>query len=139
MSPNPARGRGPYDRAVAHGTARATLGIVTERPSHREDPVLRSALVIALLLAVIAGPAAAAPAPAPVATGSAAIARAQALAQQWGRCPTARPAQRLLDQAVRTTRPVPRARRARAALRAWTDVARVCAQPVDQPTVIVSG
>ncbi|MBJ7457379.1 MAG: hypothetical protein JHC74_15105 [Thermoleophilia bacterium] len=45
----------------------------------------------------------------------------------------------MLDQARRTTAPVPRVRRARAALRAWTAVARECARPVDQPQVIVSG
>lgn len=76
---------------------------------------------------------AAAPAP-----GDAAIAKATSLSQQWGRCPTARPAHRLLAQAVRTTKPRPRARRARVALRAWTEVARVCSRPVDQPTVTLS-
>ena len=103
----------------------------------REDPVLRPALVIALVLAALAVPAFSAPAP-PPAPGSAVIARAQALAAHWGRCPTARPARRVLAQARRSTAPVPRVRRAHAALRAWTKVARVCARPVDQPTVIVS-
>lgn len=86
-----------------------------------------------------AAPLVAAPSSPPPAPGDAAIARAEALAAQWGRCPTARPAQRVLDQARRTTAPVPRVRRARAALRAWTAVARECARPVDQPQVIVSG
>lgn len=135
--PNPVRGSGPSVRAVAAGRARATLGIVTERPPHREDPVLRTALAIALMLTALVAPLSAAPAP-PPAPGDAAIARADALAAHWGRCPTARPAERVLDQARRTTAPVPRVRRARAALRAWTEVARVCAQPVDQPTVTVS-
>lgn len=89
-----------------------------------------------LFLAAAALPGAAAGTPP---SGSTAIARAEVLAAQWGRCPTAPPAQRVLDQARRTTAAVPRARRARAALRAWTTVARVCAQPVDPPVVIVSG
>ena len=96
---------------------------------------MRLAFVIALMLATLSVPALGAGS----APGSAAIAEAEALAVQWDRCPTARPAQRLLVQARQTTAPAPRARRARAALRAWTEVARVCSQPVDQPTVIVSG
>jgi len=99
---------------------------------------VRTVLVIALLLAALAVPLSAAPAP-PPAPAAVAIARAETLAARWGRCPTARPAQRLLDQARRTTAPVPRVRRARAAVRAWTEVARACSQPVDQPAVIVSG
>ena len=96
---------------------------------------MRLAFATTLMLAALTVPAlGAAPPP-----GSAAIAQAQALAVEWDRCPTARPAQRLLAQARQTTAPAPRARRARAALRAWTEVARVCSQPVDQPTVIVSG
>lgn len=100
---------------------------------------MRLVLLIALLLVVSAAPLAAAPAPAPPAPGAALIVRAEALAAQWGRCPTARPAHRVLDQARRTTAPVPRVRRARAALRSWTAVARECARPVAQPEVIVSG
>jgi hypothetical protein len=104
-----------------------------------EEPVLRLALVTALVLAALAVPALAGAAPGSAASGAREIARSEALAAQWGRCPTARPAQRALDQAKRTTAPAPRARRARAALRSWTEVARVCAQPVAQPTVTVSG
>ncbi len=130
-------GRAPSDRAVAAGRSIGHPGRRHGTTIAPEGSVLRSALVIALLLAALAGPVSAAPAP-PPAPGAAVIARAEALAAQWGRCPTARPAQRVLDQARRTTAPVPRVRRARAALRAWTEVARVCAQPVDQPTVIVS-
>lgn len=63
------------------------------------------------------------------------IAEASALEARWGRCPTAPPAARILEQARRSGAPVPRARRARAAVRAWTEVARVCSLPVDQPTV----
>ncbi len=96
--------------------------------------MLRPVLVIALVLAALAAPVLAAPPP--PAPGAAAIMRAEALSARWGRCPTARPAQRLLDVAERTTAPRPRVRRARAALRAWTAVARDCAQPVDQPTVV---
>lgn len=74
--------------------------------------------------------------PAAAAPGDALLARAEALSQQWGRCPTARPAHRVLAEARRTTEPRPRVRRARAALRAWTGVAEQCARPVPQPTVI---
>lgn len=111
------------------------------RNDHRSPKglVLRLVLLIALLLAASAGPLVGAPTSPPPAPGDAMIARAEALAAQWGRCPTARPAQRVLDQARRTSAPVPRVRRARAALRAWTAVARECARPVDQPQVIVSG
>jgi hypothetical protein len=95
---------------------------------------LRFALAIALTLTLtLAAPALSAPPP------PQALARAEALAAHWDRCPTAATAERVLDQARRPNAPVPRARRARAALRAWTEVARVCSQPVDQPTVTVSG
>ena len=85
-----------------------------------------------MLTAAIGIPAMASAAPAP---GDAAIATATSLSQQWGRCPTARPAARLLAKAERTTETKPRARRARVALRAWTRVARECAAPVAMPTV----
>jgi len=94
---------------------------------------------IRLLLALVLTAAIGMPAMASAAPGDAAIAKATSLSHQWGRCPTARPAARLLAQAVRTTEARPRARRARAALRAWTGVARACSQPVDQPTVTSSG
>ena len=94
-------------------------------------------LVIAVVgivaLASIGGPGvASSSAPGP---GDAIIARAQDLAGKWGRCPTARPAARVLALAERTTAPRPRVRRAKVALAAWHSVARECAQPVDQPTV----
>ena len=89
-------------------------------------------LVALAILGSIAVPGVGAPSPAP---GDALIARAQELAGTWGRCPTARPAARVLAQAERTVAPRPRVRRARAAVRAWHAVARECAQPVDQPTV----
>jgi hypothetical protein len=98
-----------------------------------------------LLLAVPAAAAAlaigaiGAPQPAAAAPGDALIARAGALADQWGRCPTARPAHRVLAAARRTERPRPRVRRARAALRAWNGVAEACARPVPQPTVTLGG
>jgi len=123
---------------VVAGRARATICRVTDGPTSREDPALRLALVIALVLAALATPALVAAA-SPPPPGSAAIAQAQALAARWGRCPTAPAAQRVLDEALRTTAPRPRARRARAAVRAWTAVARACSEPVDQPSVTVSG
>jgi hypothetical protein len=73
--------------------------------------------------------------PAAAAAGDSLLARAEALSQQWGRCPTARPAHRVLAEARRTSEPRPRVRRARAALRAWSAVAQECARPVPQPTV----
>lgn len=95
---------------------------------------MRRILLCALLLAAVL-PAALAASPAAKAPGDAAIRKATALQQEWGRCPTARPAARVLAQAVATTRPVPRAKRARAALRAWNRVARECAAPVAMPEV----
>lgn len=97
---------------------------------------VRRILLGALLLLAAVLPAALAASPAAPAPGDAAIRTATALQQQWGRCPTARPATRLLARAVATTRPAPRARRARVALRAWRDVARECAAPVPMPEVI---
>ena len=132
---NPVRGRRPYDRAVAAGARRAPE-TVTERPTAPEGSVLGTVLVIALMVAALATPVAATRRP--LRRGR--QRRAQALAHRWGRCPTA-PVRRSASshQAERSTRPLPRVRRAHAALRAGTEVARVCARPVDQPTVIVSG
>lgn len=96
--------------------------------------VSRILLLGALLLAAVL-PAALAASPAAPAPGDAAIRTATALQAEWGRCPTARPAAHVLAQAVATTRPVPRAKRARAALRAWNRVARECAAPVPMPRV----
>ena len=94
---------------------------------------MRSALILVLVAtAALPGALWGAPSPAP---GDAAIARATALSQEWGRCPTARPAARLLAQAVRTEKPRPRVLRARAAVRAWTAVAAECSAPVAMPTV----
>lgn len=96
---------------------------------------MRLALVTALVTLAALVPALASASPAAAAPGDAAIARAHTLSVQWGRCPTARPAGRVLAQARRTEAPRPRVLRARAALRAWTEVARVCSQPVPQPVV----
>lgn len=97
---------------------------------------MRLALILIATLAIGLAPALAGAATPPV-SASANIAKAQALSVQWGRCPTARPAQSILDLAKRTTAPTPRATRARSAVRAWTTVAKVCSAPVAQPTVIV--
>ena len=96
---------------------------------------MRLALIIIATLAVGLVPALAGAAPS--SATSANIAQAQELSAQWGRCPTARPAQAVLTLAKRTSAPALRASRARSAVRAWTTVATVCSQPVDQPTVIV--
>jgi len=107
---------------------------VAPGPRHGTLVGVRRILILALLHAAVL-PAALAASPAAPAPGDAAIARASALQSQWGRCPTAPPAARVLAQARATTKPVPRAKRARAALRAWTTVARQCAAPVAMPQV----
>ena len=98
-------------------------------------PQVRSILIGALLLAAVLPAALAASPAAAHASGDAAIQRAGALQQEWGRCPTAPPAARVLAQAVATTKPVPRAKRARAALRAWNRVVRECRAPAPMPRV----
>ncbi|MGE3138805.1 MAG: hypothetical protein AB7I08_13285 [Thermoleophilia bacterium] len=100
---------------------------------------MRLALLTALVaLAAIlpASAVAASSAPAPRAGTEATLALAGSLQKQWGLCPTARPAHKVITQARRTTAATPRAKRAKAALRSWTEVARVCATPVPQPIVI---
>ena len=93
---------------------------------------MRLALLLALLAMISLPTALSVAAPA---AGAADIARATALSHEWGRCPTARPAARVLAQAVRTEKPRPRVRRARAAVRAWTAVVAECSRPVAMPTV----
>ncbi len=95
----------------------------------------RTALVLIAALAIGLVPALAGAAPSPRAVAAADIARADALSAQWGRCPTARPAHRILALAKRTRKPALRATRARSSVRGWRTVARVCAQPVPQPSV----
>jgi flagellar basal body-associated protein FliL len=68
---------------------------------------------------------------------AAVLAKASALATEWARCATSRPAHRLLSIANRTRATRPRVQRARAALRAWRLVVADCSKPVDQPQVIV--
>jgi hypothetical protein len=51
---------------------------------------------------------------------------------------SAESAARVLAAARASERPVPRLRRARAAVAAWTAVAEQCARPVAQPTVDLS-
>lgn len=89
----------------------------------------RTILLALTALAAVAGPAAAAGA-------APALDLAETLAQQWGRCPTARPAHAVLAAAHRPAPPALRAARARAALRAWTRVADDCRRPVPTPVVI---
>jgi len=108
---------------VATGPVAVTLTLVS-----------RTLLLAVLLLAAVL-PAALSASPTAPAPGDAAIRQATALQQEWGRCPTAGPAARVLAQAVATTKPVPRAKRARAALRAWNRVARDCRAPVPMPEV----
>ena len=97
---------------------------------------MRLAAAIAITATVLGlAPALAGAASTPAAAANADIARAQTLSAQWGRCPTARPAQDILALAKGTRKPALRATRARSSVRAWTTVARVCSQPVAQPTV----
>jgi hypothetical protein len=103
--------------------------------AERDPPLRRTALVLIAASALGIAPALAGAATSPGARAAADIARADALSGQWGRCPTARPAQEILVLAKGTRKPALRATRARSSVRAWTTVARVCAQPVAQPTV----
>ena len=63
--------------------------------------------------------------------------QAQRLATDWGRCPTARPAHRLLAIARRTRAATPRLARARRALGAWRQVVVDCSKPQPLPQVVV--
>lgn len=105
----------------------------------------RSAAIAAVLCAAAllpAAPAAGAASPGAVSPGGAALVEAEALADAWGRCPTARPAARTLATARRlqrdAARPAVKRRSARAALGAWRRVAEDCAMPVAMPTVVVA-
>jgi hypothetical protein len=67
------------------------------------------------------------------------LAKASVLATDWGRCPSSRPAHRLLSIAHRTRATKPRVQRARSALRAWRQVVAECSKPVQQPQVTIGG
>jgi hypothetical protein len=100
----------------------------------------RTLLVAALLSAfLVAGlsPAAAAPKNSAKETAAAALAQAKALQADWGRCPTARPANALVQRASKAKGVALRARLAIKAVDAFEKVAAECIQPVDQPTIIV--
>jgi hypothetical protein len=107
----------------------------------------RIALLVALALVALAPVAASAakgPANGPLASAkkdpaAAPLTKASTLATDWGRCPTSRPAHRLLTIASRTRANRPRVQRARAALRAWQRVVTDCSKPVEQPQVFVGG
>ena len=104
----------------------------------------RIAFLVAVALVALA-PVAAQAAPAKVPAVSAVakdpaatpLALARSLSADWGRCPTSRPAHRLLGIAARTRAPRPRVQRARAAVRAWRAVVADCSKPVPQPSVMV--
>lgn len=111
--------------------------------------ITRISLLIAIALIALAPAGASAahgPSNAPLAQAApakdpaaAVLAKASVLATDWGRCPTSRPAHRLLSIAGRTRANRPRVQRARAALRAWQRVVTDCSKPVEQPQVIVGG
>jgi hypothetical protein len=114
---------------MQHSGTEAILGRTS--PRRRLRPLLLVA-VAALLLALVASrPAAAASSP------TQAMAQARALAADWGRCPTARPANSLLRRAERTRAQKERARLARRAVGAYEKVADECILPVDEPRVTV--
>ncbi len=96
---------------------------------------MRLAIGLIAVLALGLTPALGRAASSPAGAANKDIARGQSLAAQWGRCPTARPAAKILALAKRTRRPALRATRARSSVRAWRTVVRVCSQPVRQPTV----
>lgn len=99
-------------------------------------PLLVAALLVAFLVAGLS-PAAAAPKNSAKEIASKALAQAAALKADWGRCPTARPANALLARASKTKGIAARARLAVKAVAAFEQVAAECIQPVDQPTIIV--
>lgn len=111
--------------------------------------ITRISLLVAIALIALAPVAASAahgPSATPLAQGTpakdpaaAVLAKASVLATDWGRCPTSRPAHRLLSIASRTRATKPRVQRARAALRAWQQVVADCSKPVEQPQVIIGG
>jgi len=90
-------------------------------------------LIAAVLAAVILVPVASA-APQP---SQRALAQARALAAEWGRCPTARPANALLRQAERARATRPRVALARKAVGAYERVASECIMPVDMPSIVI--
>ncbi len=91
---------------------------------------LRTLLALPLLLlALVAAQPAAAQGHAP---GTAALRQATELAQDWGRCPTSRPAHRALAAAKAAPARV-RPAKARTALRAWRRVVTECSAPTPMP------
>lgn len=94
-------------------------------------PLLLAAVATLFALGAVARPATAAVSPAQ------AIAQARAMAADWGRCPTARPANALLHRAERARGQKDRARLAQRAVGAYERVAQECILPVDEPRVVV--
>ena len=97
-------------------------------------------LLAALLLAFLAAgssPAVAASPNSAKEIASTALSQARALHADWGRCPTARPANTLLRQASRAKRVAVRARLAVKAVASFEKVAAECIVPADQPTIVV--
>lgn len=125
-----------------HRGARHSLctGSIPPMARTAQTTLARMLLVAALLGAFfVAGlsPAAAAPKNSAKEIADTALAQAKALQADWGRCPTARPANALLSRATRTKGISLRARLAVKAVDAFEKVAAECIQPVDQPTIIV--
>jgi len=104
--------------------------------STRAGRTLLVAAAIALFLVAGLSPAQAAPGRTAKQVASQALSQARALEADWGRCPTARPANALLRRAVRAAGAA-RARLALRAVAAYEKVAAECIVPVDQPTILV--
>jgi hypothetical protein len=103
-------------------------------------PLARILLLAALLVAFLTAglsPAAAAAKSSQQEIASKALSQARALQADWGRCPTARPANALLQRASKAKGVAVRARLAVKAVGAFEKVAAECIMPVDQPTIIV--
>jgi hypothetical protein len=93
--------------------------------------------VLAVLLASGLSQAQATPARSAQQIATQTLSQARALEADWGRCPTARPANALLRRAARTRGAGARARIALKAVAAYEKVAAECIMPVDQPTIVV--
>jgi type II secretory pathway pseudopilin PulG len=101
----------------------------------------RTLLIVGILAALLAtglSPAAAAPVNSSKEIASKALSQAKALQADWGRCPTARPANALVQRASNAKGIATRARLAVKAVDAFEKVAAECIMPVDQPTIVVS-
>lgn len=99
--------------------------------------MLMVAALVGAFLVVGLSPAAAAPGSSAKEIASKALSQAKALQADWGRCPTARPANALVQRASTAKKVALRARLAVKAVAAFEQVAAECIVPFDQPTIVV--